>query len=432
MRAGCERLSRRAARGIEERGQAGAGAYRRQDPHPVRHCVPGARLDGGLGRGRAHALAAKVSLHPRSSAFGTRPSTSKQRPPIPVPAGSSPADDAEILGQQRVARVAGRQAAQHLDQPGLAVGERRQRERVAHDHLGVDRRVQVVDRVLEIHPTHLLDHPVEVDHLLDAGRRLHPAAKRRRVHRRVLQLLPAAGVHQRAALEIEPLAGLLQRLHQVSPHHEGEPEEQDPAPFRLRQVGAKPLEVETHVVPQRVERPVAELRHAQDARATRRAAAAVANDAGMIHDHHGQSVLAQEVLRDLHQHGRLHRRGLRIEEDPARLLAGGAAGGEHLDDLALGHAGEHVGLEQRHRQKRHVFQPLDPEPLGATEDVVQDVPIGRAALRHGTRSAPAAWEASAARFSAWRRPNGGRSSSSRAGLFTGSPPRRGSPSSRKP
>ena len=62
-------------------------------------------------------------------------------------------------------------------------------------------------------------------------------------------------------------------------------------------------------------------------------------------------------------HDRRQRTGLRaalprVEVDAAHA-AGGAAGGEHLEDLVVGDGAELVGLEQPDRQPRHVRDALE-------------------------------------------------------------------------
>ena len=105
--------------------------------------------------------------------------------------------------------------------------------------------------------------------------------------------------------------------------------------------------------------------------------------------------------------------------DAARLLAGGAARGQHLEDLGLRHARERVGLEQVDRQEGHILQPLDLEAVRAAEHPVQHVAVGRAPLgvmpgerpHHGQQPLPL--------LAPGASPYGGRSSRARAGLVTG-------------
>ena len=125
---------------------------------------------------------------------------------------------------------------------------------------------------------------------------------------------------------------------------------------------------------------MAKLRHAQDPRAPRRVAPAIANDAGVVQNHHRQSFLAEEVLGDLHEHGRLDGCRLRVEKDATRLLAGSAARGEHLHHFGLGHARQRVGLEERHGEKRDVLQAIHASGT-VPEHAVQHVPVGLTALR---------------------------------------------------
>jgi hypothetical protein len=131
-----------------------------------------------------------------------------------------------------------------------------------------------------------------------------------------------------------------------------------------------------------------ELGHAEDAGPARGVAAAIAQDTGMIDDHHRQPLLAQEVLGDLHQHGGLHRGRLPVQKHTARRLAGRAARRQHLEHVGLPHAGQGVCLEERHRQEGNVLQALDLESVGAAEHAVQDVPVGLAVLRVMPREGP--------------------------------------------
>ena len=60
----------------------------------------------------------------------------------------------------------------------------------------------------------------------------------------------------------------------------------------------------------------AEEREPQRARAARRKAAAVLDEGGLLHQQHGQALLADKLLQDLHQHLALQGGGLPVQHDP--------------------------------------------------------------------------------------------------------------------
>ena len=86
------------------------------------------------------------------------------------------------------------------------------------------------------------------------------------------------------------------------PHHEREPEQEHTPTGGLAQISVQAFLVQTHILAQCVEWPVAELCHAQDAGAAGRVTVAVPHNPRVIHDHHRETVLAKEMLGHLHQH----------------------------------------------------------------------------------------------------------------------------------
>jgi hypothetical protein len=139
-------------------------------------------------------------------------------------------------------------------------------------------------------------------------------AELRRLHRSVLELLPAARVHQDAPRQTQLRPRALQRLHEVLPYHERKAEQQDASSGRTLEVAAQTLQIEAHVLPQRVERTVAKLGHTQDSRAPGGIVASVTYYARMIEDDHREALPPQEMLRHLDEHRRLHRGRLAIED----------------------------------------------------------------------------------------------------------------------
>ena len=84
-----ERRRAGAARAVQEGAEVDRVIGGRQHPDPVGDRMPRLCAEWALRR-VAHALAANVSLQPRSSVLGTRPRISKYRPPMPVSSGSAP------------------------------------------------------------------------------------------------------------------------------------------------------------------------------------------------------------------------------------------------------------------------------------------------------------------------------------------------------
>ena len=125
--------------------------------------------------------------------------------------------EAAALEQDRRAQ----RAAGHLEARGQQLGELAQPRDpapravgITHQHVGEGRRMQVAVLALDEHRAHLLDHAVEVVHPLNAGHGVQAAFEAGVVHRLVLQFLPAAGVHQDAIGDVQPLAAVFERTHQ--------------------------------------------------------------------------------------------------------------------------------------------------------------------------------------------------------------------------
>src|SRR5207237_4091833 len=96
---------------------------------------------------------------------------------------------------------------------------------IAHDNIGVDRRVQEVQRVFEVHTSNLLDHTVKIDDASDIRYCQQPIAKLFLVHLQCFEFLPPAGVEKCCAGQRKPQTKFFQRLNEVLPDHVSEPEE---------------------------------------------------------------------------------------------------------------------------------------------------------------------------------------------------------------
>ena len=77
------------------------------------------------------ACVAWTSLQPRSSAFGTRPSTEKSLAETTAGRIVDTVNDAQILGEDRVSGIAERQNTQHLDHARFADGRGLKCDRIA-------------------------------------------------------------------------------------------------------------------------------------------------------------------------------------------------------------------------------------------------------------------------------------------------------------